>query len=433
MDYLFLLPYIKVEIEMRYLNMNDKDKQDIALLKFQIISPLISEPDDYRSNTEFFRVASCKTYKDHSGKDVKFSEKTICGWYYDYKRDGFDALIPKGRSDLGTHRKLDDDIEENIRTLKTQYPRLPSTAIRKKLIADGIINEKDVSLSTVTRFVNKIMAEEKIRPNKDMRRYERAHINEVWCGDTSYGPYLRNGKTRTRTYIIALLDDASRMIVSIDIFTRDNYLNLMSVIQQGVKKYGVPSVFNFDNGANYKSGQMKLLAARIGSAIRYNKPYGPQGKAKLERWFRTMKDHWMSTLSNEQLNDINLLRESLLKYVNEYNHSKHSSLKGLSPKERYFQEANRIRRISDQLIHDSFLLEVERKVSTDCVVSIDSVEYEVHYSYARKRIKIRYNSDLSEVYVVDGDNLVPIKLLNKIENSTIHREKVKFYEPGGED
>lgn len=72
-------------------------------------------------------------------------------------------------------------------------------------------------------------------------------------------------------------------------------------------------------------------------------------------------------------------------------------------------------------------------MSTDCVVSIDSVEYEVHYSYARKRIKIRYNSDLSEVYVVDGDNLVPIKLLNKIENSTIHREKVKFYEPGGED
>ena len=105
----------------------------------------------------------------------------------------------------------------------------------------------------------------------------------------------------------------------------------------------------------------------------------------------------------------------------------------MTPKERFFQEANRIRRLTEQQIHDYFLLEIERKVSADSVVSIDSVEYEVHYSYARKRIKIRYSDDLSEVYVVDNDKLVPIKLLNKIENSTIQREKVKFYEPGGED
>ena len=24
-----------------------------------------------------------------------------------------------------------------------------------------------------------------------MRRYERAHVNEVWCGDSSVGPYLK--------------------------------------------------------------------------------------------------------------------------------------------------------------------------------------------------------------------------------------------------
>lgn len=413
--------------------MNEKDRQDIALLKFQVISPLISEPDNYHSNAEFFRIASCKTYKDAKGKEVKFSDKTISTWYYDYKKYGFESLVPKGRSDAGTHRKLDEDIEESIRTLKTQYPRLPSTSIREKLITDGIIKDKDVSLSTVTRFVNKIMAEERLGPNKDMRRYERAHINEVWCGDTSYGPYLRDGKTRTKTFIIALLDDASRMIVGIDIFTRDNFVNLMSVLKKAISKHGVVSVLNFDNGSLYQCKQMKLLAARIGTTIRYNRPYNPVGKAKLERWFRTMKDHWMSTLTNEQLNDINKMRESLLKFVDEYNHSKHSSLKGLTPKERFFQETNRIRRLTEQQIHDYFLLEIERKVSADSVVSIDSVEYEVHYSYARKRIKIRYSDDLSEVYVVDNDKLVPIKLLNKIENSTIQREKVKFYEPGGEE
>lgn len=51
-----------------------------------------------------------------------------------------------------------------------------------------------------------------------MRRYEREHINEVWCGGSSAGPYfIINGKKK-RTYVIALIDDASRMITGIDIF-----------------------------------------------------------------------------------------------------------------------------------------------------------------------------------------------------------------------
>ena len=71
----------------------------------------------------------------------------------------------------------------------------------------------------VCRFVAQIQAELKATPNRDMRRYERPHINEVWCGDSSFGPKLtdRDGRKR-RVYIIALLDDASRMVTGIDIF-----------------------------------------------------------------------------------------------------------------------------------------------------------------------------------------------------------------------
>lgn len=56
-------------------------------------------------------------------------------------------------------------------------------------------------------------------PGQDMHRYERPHINEVWCGDSSADPYLKtpDGKRR-RVYVIALIDDASRMVVGIDVF-----------------------------------------------------------------------------------------------------------------------------------------------------------------------------------------------------------------------
>ena len=41
---------------------------------------------------------------------------------------------------------------------------------------------------------------------------------------------------------------------------------------------------------------MDLLAARIGSTVHYDQPYTPTQKAKVERWFRTMKDQWMAGL-----------------------------------------------------------------------------------------------------------------------------------------
>lgn len=80
------------------------------------------------------------------------------------------------------------------------------------------------------------------------------------------------------------------MIVGINDFFNDNFENLLSVMKTAVSKFGVPKVFNFDNGANYRNKQIELLVAIIGSCINYNPPRTPTGKAKIERRFRTMKD-----------------------------------------------------------------------------------------------------------------------------------------------
>lgn len=117
---------------------------------------------------------------------------------------------------------------------------------------------------------------------QDMRRYERPHINEVWCGDSSAGPWLKlpDGKKR-RVYVIALIDDASRFITGANVFFNDTFVNLMSVIKSAVARYGRPKAFNFDNGPAYRNKQMELLAGRIGSTISYCRPYTPTQKAKI--------------------------------------------------------------------------------------------------------------------------------------------------------
>lgn len=414
--------------------MNDEMRQKIALFRYGILAPLISGTyDENKTIKEFFFNAAEKVYTTPSGEDTQIAASTLERWYYNYQHGGFDALIPQRRRDTGRHRKLDDDITMQIIYLKKEYPRIPATLIYQKLIDNGTIRKGEISLSTINRFINQVKLENNYTDNKDMKRYERAHINEVWCGDSSVGPYIKINGKKKRTYIIALIDDASRYIVGIGIFFHDNFVNLMSVMKTAVTRFGRPKILNFDNGPSYKNKQMELLAARIGTTISYCAPYTPTSKAKIERWFRSLKDQWMSQLDMNEYNSLEELRSSLLNYVNSYNQKIHSSLNGLSPQDRYFNESYLIKRLTEEQIEKSFLLEYERRVSADNVVLIDETEYEVDYRYSRQKVTLRYSPDLSKIYVVDKrtGELTPIKLLNKQDNSLIKREKVKL--TGGDE
>ena len=407
--------------------MKEELKQEIALMRYGAIAPLIAGLDEaYPSQNAFYEEVSAKGIAGPDGKVRHYAPATIEKWYLNYKKYGFDSLVPKARADAGTSRKLDDGLQEQIRYLKQNYPRMSAAAIYRQLGSNGSIVYGQVSESTVCRFVNQVQAELRQTPHRDMRRYERPHINEVWCGDSSVGPKLTDtdGK-KHRIYVIALIDDASRFITGADIFFNDNFVNLMSVMKSAIAKYGRPKVLNFDNGKSYRNRQMELLAARIGSTLSYCQPYTPTGKAKIERWFRTLKDQWMASLDMRDFHSLDELRGSLSSYVQHYNQSPHSSLHGQTPQDRFFSEPEQIRRLADGQLETDFLLEIERRVSADSVIVIDQVEYEVDYRFARQRIRLRYSPDMKDIFIVGPDgSLTPIRLLNKQENANVKREKV---------
>ena len=111
--------------------------------------------------------------------------------------------------------------------------------------------------------------------------------------------------------------------------------------------------------------------------------------------------------------------------MNRYNQSIHSSLKSKTPQDRFFSEPERIRRLSDEEIEHDFLLEIERRVSADSVITIAQVEYEVDCRFAKQRIRLRYSPDMEEIFIVESDGtLTPIRLLNKQENAFVKREKI---------
>ena len=91
----------------------------------------------------------------------------------------------------------------------------------------------------------------------------------------------------------------------------------------------------------------------------------------------------------------------------------------------YFAEE--IKQLEKDYINQTFLLEVDRKVSIDCVIQIDNIEFEVPQQYSKRQIKIRYSNDYKNCYVVNPDGgLDQIKLLDKKANGQIKRKQPIF-------
>lgn len=390
--------------------MTEEEKNEIALKRYNMIAPLLIDPERYPSNREFFRMQGHKLHKEGV---TTIHARTIERWYYQFKKGGFDALKPQTRVDFGKPRKGKDVIDQII-ILKRNYPRLSATGILKMLRESGVTKDQ-ISLSTVNRVVNSIPKEQmNVEP---MYRYELEHINEVWCGDSSHGPYLYRDKAKVKLYIIALIDDASRLITAARIFEADNTINLLSTMKLAVSKYGKPKRFNFDNGSNYKNAQINIVTARLGVGVHYCRPYNPEAKAKIERWFKTLKSQWMSTLNYSEFHSVEEYQVSLNEYVNTYNNNVHSSLNGLTPMERYLKEVELVKKIDEYSLEKDFLFEIERRVSIDNIVVIDNKEYEVPAVYSSKKVRIKYLDPKDGVFIVDNDKQIEIKPLDKKANA----------------
>ena len=416
--------------------MNKTEAENIMMMRYACIIDAVNQSvDDLRSKREIIESASEKGVEDrNSGTRRYFAVPTITRWYRIYQKLGLDGLKPQRRSDCKSFRKIDDEIYNQIMEIKKQYPRISATAIRKRLINKGFINQEQISLSTINRCVNTIKDKLDVPTEiQEMKRYEMEHINEVWCGDSSVGPYITIDGVKRKIWIQALIDDASRYIVGINAFLNDNYENFLGVVKSAVAKHGVPRVFNFDNGSTYKNRQVELLAARIGSRINWNKPYTPTSKGKIERFFKTMKIQWLAEFNPSNFHSLEDVRNDLFKYVNKYNNTPHSSLEYRTPQDRFFKESSLIRKLSDDSISRNFLMEIERRVTRDGLVSISNRMFEVDNQYCRKKVTLRYTADLSDVYIVEneGNTLTPVKLLNKHENSRVKR-KVYISSPAAE-
>lgn len=410
----------------------DAIKKEIALFRYGLISPILTDTYSETSQAKYFKNASSKSYIVN-GKEEKYASNTIKKWLFDYKKGGFDALFPKTRSDFCQSRKLNDEVILKIKELKEKFPHISGTLIYNKLVDEGYINPNNICLGTVLKYIRDNRTYFNKSENIDRRAFVMEHANDCWQADTSNGPYLTINGKKELTYLIAVIDDASRLIVGAKFFFNDNSLNLQEVMKGSIKKYGVPKKLFVDNGKTYKNDQFNIICAYLGTVLIHARPYSGASKGKIERFFHTMKETWMRGLDWNSIESIDKLNELLNEFIVKYNMSNHSSLiddegNQVTPNSRWFKDADMIKKLDNDLINIAFLHTAYPKIRSDAIAYIKNHEFEVDMKYIGKKIVVKYDPlNFEKAWIYDNNKLIEsIKLVNKVDNSKIKRKTTLY-------
>jgi transposase InsO family protein len=298
-------------------------------------------------------------------------------------------------------------IAEQITKLCEGKPELDGKGILAELKAAS----KDApgavpSLSTLYRFLRaKGLDQRQKMPHKDHRAYAFDLAGDCWQGDVMFGPSLpeKDGR-RSKTFLLAILDDATRLVCHAQFYFEQHLSSLKDCLKQAFLKRGIPRRLYFDNGKIFRSRMLLQLCARLGIHLIHTRPYRPQGRAKLERWFGTVRRGFLARIDLDKVESLDALNRLFHAWIEgEYHVTAHSSLEGQTPLDRWLALSEGIRPVPRDIDLDRlFLEEVRRRVKKDGTFSLLGKVFEAGPAVIGVRILIRYTPfDLRRVLFVD--------------------------------
>ncbi|CAO0824132.1 transposase [Desulfarculales bacterium] len=158
-------------------------------------------------------------------------------------------------------------------------------------------------------------------PTLDRRRLEAAMPNDSWQSDAMHGPMFLMGDKRRKTYLFALIDGMNRLIAHAEFYLSEGLATYLQALRQALLKLGLPRKLYLDNGPAFRSHHLGKITASLGIALIHSPPYVPQGKGKIEKFFRTVRSQFLPGFKGDTLRDINEALECWVRDV--YHQRKH--------------------------------------------------------------------------------------------------------------
>ena len=406
--------------------MNKEEREKIAAFRFSVIYPLLDiGKDRWGEKSRILEELTTKEWNIPGSSRTSISKPTILSWLKKYEDGGrqIQYLHPKRRGDAGGCRIMDSETELAFIQLRKDFmkasvPVLLRLAKERHILPDGF----SASSQSIYRILKKHGLDRDRKKQEDMLKFEVEMPNDMWQSDCMHGPYvIQEGKLK-KAFMFAIIDDHSRLIVHAQFYLHENVECFLDCFKQALVKRGLPRKLYTDNGAYFHSHKLKYGCAGLGIALIYAKPYRPQGKGKIERFNRTIRDEVLSGLDQ----DLTLveLNQRLFTFLDEiYHKRKHSSTKQ-SPMERYLKAVSLLRSAPANLT-DYFRKRIKRTVGLDRSVRLGGRLYEAPVGLGGRKVSLLFDeSDMSRIEVLCGEESKGfLKTLDLHVNSRIKRVK----------
>ena len=381
--------------------------QAVGLFRYQLICPALDSGLGAKARGRLVRQIAAREHTHPSGARVRYSRDTLDRWLRRYRAGGFDELLPAPRV---SDPRTDSAVLELAAGLKRENPDRTAAQVQRILRASSGWSPSE---STLLRHFHRL---ELMGPTAGVGgevfgRFEAENPNDRWTGDALHGPQLGGRKV----YLFAFLDDHSRLITGYRFGYAEDTVRLGVALQPALASRGVPGSVYVDNGSAFVDAWLLRACAKLGVRLVHSTPHRPQGRGKIERFFRTVREQFLVEVADTTVADLadagtdhvaallELNRLFTAWVETEYHRRTHSET-GQTPLDRWDAGWARLGRppamptVPD--LTEAFLWSEYRTVTKTATVSLHSNTYQVEPALVGRKVELVFSPfDLQTIEV----------------------------------
>lgn len=263
----------------------------IGLFRYQLIREAADAVHSTKQRGKLVRELASREHTDPFGRKVRISRQTVDRWIRDWRAGGFDALVPNPRQ--CTPRTPAEVLELAV-ALRRENPDRTAAAVRRILRTQlGWAPDE----RTLQRNFHRLglITTTTAGSASVFGRFEAEHPNDLWTGDALHGLVIAARKT----YLFAFLDDHSRLLPGYRWGYAEDTVRLAAALRPALASRGVPKAVYADNGSAYVDTWLLRACAKLSVRLVHSTPYRPEGRGKIERFFRTVREQFLIEITGE--------------------------------------------------------------------------------------------------------------------------------------
>ncbi len=220
----------------------------------------------------------------------------------------------------------------------------------------------------------------------------------MWTGDTLHGPVI-GGK---KSYLFAFIDDHSRAVMGARWSHHDDVVRMAAAFRPALQARGVPQRAYLDNGSPFVDAWLLRGCAVLGIKLVHSRPGKPEGRGKIERFFRTVREQFLVEAGDGKgiadLAEMNRLFQAWLETA--YHRAVHSET-GQAPAARWEKATPEERAVPEPaLLREAFLWSERRKADKTALVRLHGNVYQVDAWLAGRMLELLFDPfDLDRIEV----------------------------------